>query len=117
MELSDPVVAYRSERVVLSFLDFAIVAVELLLGLRVILRFLGANPATGFVSWLYSITEQLLSPFAAAFPAAVYDGMYVVEFSAISAMIIYACIGWFIMKIFMFFVSFVARPKRRVFIT
>ena len=88
-----------SERIVLRILDLVIGTVEVLLGLRVMLRILGANPGSNFISWLYSTTDQMLLPFWNIFPAATISGIYIVEFSTLFAMLAYAFFGWAIMKL------------------
>ncbi|HYC79744.1 MAG TPA: hypothetical protein VEC17_01835, partial [Candidatus Binatia bacterium] len=37
--------------------------VETLLGLRFLLRLIGANPAAGFVDAVYTLTQPLVAPF------------------------------------------------------
>jgi hypothetical protein len=41
--------------------------VEALVGLRFLFRLLGADPASGFVGWIYSWSTPLVSPFAGIF--------------------------------------------------
>jgi hypothetical protein len=41
--------------------------IELLIGLRVVFRLLGANPASAFVSWVYDWSTPFVSPFAGIF--------------------------------------------------
>jgi hypothetical protein len=41
--------------------------IVMLLGLRVVLRLLGANPDSAFVSWVYSWSTPFVSPFAGIF--------------------------------------------------
>ncbi len=88
-----------SEKIVLRILDLVIGVVEVLFGVRVILRILGANPGSNFVAWLYSTTDQMLLPFWNIFPNATISGIYVVEFSTLFAMLAYAFFGWAIMKL------------------
>ena len=41
--------------------------IEVLIGLRFLLRLFGANPASGFVSWIYGWSTPFVSPFAGIF--------------------------------------------------
>lgn len=41
--------------------------IELLLGLRFVLRLLGANPASGFVQWVYEWSAPFVAPFVNIF--------------------------------------------------
>lgn len=70
--------------------------VEVLIGLRIILKLFDANAATPFVNWVYETTRPLLAPFAGIFPSPVLNGGFVIEFSAIFALIIYALIAYLI---------------------
>jgi len=64
--------------------------IGLFLGLRIILRFFGANAATPFVSWIYSITNSLVYPFRGIFGDFYLGG--VVDTSSFIALIAYAII-------------------------
>ena len=64
-----------------------------LLGLRILLKFFGANPATPFVDWVYETSAPLLAPFVGIFPNPSLEGGFVIEISALFALIIYAIIG------------------------
>ena len=41
--------------------------IEALIGLRFILRLVGANPNSGFVEWIYSWSTPFVAPFAGIF--------------------------------------------------
>ena len=72
--------------------------IEVLLLVRFFFRFSGANPASGIVSFVYSITDVLMAPFRFIFPTNTVEGA-TVEWSVIVAMIFYALAAWIIMKI------------------
>lgn len=75
---------------------------EILLAFRLILKLLGANPGSGFVAFIYSITHIFLTPFTAIFRSAVTDGIEttaVFEPSTMIAMVVYALIAWGIVKL------------------
>ncbi len=74
--------------------------------LRLILELLGASPSSQFVAIVYGITDRLLGPFAGAFPNFSLGGSYVIDITAIFAMIGYAIVGWLIIRLISFvFVS------------
>lgn len=75
---------------------------EILLAFRLVFKILGANPGSGFVSFIYSITELFMVPFTAIFRSAATEGIEtkaVLEPSTIIAMIVYALIAWGIVKL------------------
>lgn len=76
----------------------AIGIIQFLLGLRLVLVLLEANPSAQFVAWVYSITDTLAGPFLGAFPILNLGG-FMIEISIIFAMIGYAIIGWLIMRV------------------
>jgi uncharacterized membrane protein HdeD (DUF308 family) len=67
-----------------------------------VLKLFGANPSSGFVSVLYSITQLFLAPFTAIFSTATTQGIEtkaVLEPGTIIAMIVYALIAWGVIKL------------------
>jgi uncharacterized protein YggT (Ycf19 family) len=68
---------------------------EFLLGARIFLKLFGASPYAPFVSWIYQTTEPLLAPFVGIFPNPQLTG-FILEFSTLFALIIYALIGYFV---------------------
>jgi uncharacterized protein YggT (Ycf19 family) len=73
------------------YIVFALV--ETILSLRLILKLFGANASNPFVSWVYETSNSILDPFRGIFPTKVLDGVFVIDFSTIFAMIIYAIIA------------------------
>ncbi len=71
---------------------------EALLAIRFILMLLGANPASGFASLIYGITDPFLLPFAGLFgqPAA---GGSVIEVNTLVAMIVYPLVAWLLSRL------------------
>lgn len=67
--------------------------VEAILSLRFFLKLGGANPANGFVNWVYETSGQLLKPFFNIFPASQLEGRYVIEFSTLFAILVYGLIA------------------------
>ncbi len=71
---------------------------EMLLSLRIILKLFGAAPSVSFVNWVYITTAPLLNPFAGIFPSPELEGGFVIEFSALFALIIYSFAGYFLIQ-------------------
>jgi hypothetical protein len=66
---------------------------EAALGLRVLLKLVGANAANPFASLLYGVTGAFLAPFAGLTGTPAAGGM-VLEVSTLIAMIVYALLAW-----------------------
>lgn len=75
---------------------------EVLLGLRFAFMLLGANPRSGFTSFLYSITGIFIAPFSGIFNPMSTTGLAsrsVFDPATIIAMLIYALAAWGIVKL------------------
>jgi hypothetical protein len=73
--------------------------VELLLLFRFVLKLLGANSRSEFVTWVYEMTQPLLGPFLLAFPTPSVKGGYALEFTTLFALLVYAFIGYLIQEL------------------
>lgn len=86
----------HTTRVLLYLIDFVFGIIEILVGLRLFLEFLGANSSTPFVAWIYSISRSLVYPFQGIFPSPIIQGRFFLEISALVALLVYALIDYFI---------------------
>lgn len=73
---------------------------EALLAFRFFLKLAGANPASGFVSFIYSVTQIFVEPFRAAF-SRTQVGMTSFEWTTLLAMAVYLFAAWAIIKLFL----------------
>ncbi len=81
---------------------FLLGALEILLAFRFFLKLLGANPSSGFVSFIYTVTSGFTAPFRGIFSTPTTGGNIVTsvfETGTLLAMIVYALIGWGIVKL------------------
>lgn len=83
------VVVSQATRIIYALLSF----LEILLGFRFALRLMGANPASGFASFIYGISDPFLVPFTGLLPTPDAGGM-VLEVTTLIAMAVYALIVW-----------------------
>lgn len=82
---------------VVYWLTGAIVA---LLALRVVLLLLGANQASPFVNFIYSLSNIFAWPFYGIFGYQPTYGSSTLELSSIVAIIVYALVGFGLAKLF-----------------
>lgn len=82
--------------------------IEILIGLRVLLKAIGANPANSFAQFIYNAAGFFAWPFfgLTASPA---SGNMIIEIPSIIAMIVYALFAWGIVQIIWLFY----RPRTR----
>jgi len=75
--------------------------IEFFIVLRIVLELLGASSSSTFVAWVYGVTDGLIAPFAGAFPNWNLGG-FVVDISAIFAIVGYAIIAWLLARLMSF---------------
>ena len=76
--------------------------IEILLVFRLILKLTGANPLSGFVSFIYTLTQIFVLPFVGIFPQATTQGAVttaVFDPATLVAMVVYAVLAWGIMQL------------------
>ncbi len=74
---------------------------EFLLGFRVLLKVLSANPFSGFANLIYSLSDPLANPFSGILRITVV-GTSVFEWSTLIAMAVYALLAYGIVKLIEF---------------
>lgn len=81
---------------------FIVGAIQILLGFRFVLKLLGANPSSGFVDFIYSVSGVLTAPFDNIFGVTTQETsniQSVFEPSILVAAAVYALLGWGIVKL------------------
>jgi len=84
---------------------------EALIGIRVILMLIGANPATPFTTLVYQLSELFLWPFRNIVANPAFQNN-VLEITSLIAMIVYPLIGWAIVRLI--WVLFYRTPTSQV---
>jgi hypothetical protein len=77
-------------------------ALEILLTFRLVLKFMGASMASGFVGLVYGLSRIFILPFEGIFRRGVAPGLEtssVLEPSTLVAIIVYALLAWGIVKL------------------
>jgi uncharacterized protein YggT (Ycf19 family) len=103
-----------NEAVILTRLvNGVLTIIEIFLVLRILLMLFDANPASGFVSFIYQSSQPLLAPFQNIFPSPVIQGQYVLDFSALFALVIYGVVAWLINELVIFIADASTERKHR----
>ena len=84
---------FQIERIVWTILGL----LEMLLGLRFVLKLIGANPGSGFSEFIYGITAVFVAPFVGLIRTPVAGGS-VLELTTLIAMVVYALFFWLIVR-------------------
>jgi len=71
---------------------------EILLGLRFLLKLIAANTASGFAVFIYGITKPLVAPFT-ALVGTPKSGGHILEWNTLIAMAVYALMFWVAMRV------------------
>ena len=70
---------------------------EILLGLRFVLKLIAANPDSGFAVFIYGITQPFLAPFT-ALVATPQSGGTILELTTLIAMAVYVLFFWIVVR-------------------
>ena len=81
------------EVIIARVVSYVFGVVEVLIAIRFVLLLLGANPAAGFVAFIYSVSGIFMAPFVAVFQTQTAAGA-TFEWSALVALAVYALIAW-----------------------
>jgi len=71
---------------------------EILLGLRFVLKLIAANPASGFAVFIYGITKPFIAPFALLVGTPTAGGV-ILEVTTLIAIAIYALFFWGVVSV------------------
>lgn len=82
-------VIFRAHQIIWYILGF----IEIMLGFRIALKALGANPESGFTSFIYGLTNPLALPFQGIFRTSFSNGS-VFEWSTLVAALVYALVAY-----------------------
>jgi hypothetical protein len=85
-------------RKVSQFIWLLFAILETLIGLRIILRLIAADPNNGFANFIYSLTNPFLQPFFGLTNNLIADQV-VIEIPSFIAMLVYALLGWLIIRV------------------
>jgi hypothetical protein len=91
-----PQKVYETKKTIFRFnqiIWYILGLIEVLLGFRIVLKALGANPFSGFTNLVYTFSNPFALPFQGILKTNVTAGS-VFEWSTIIAGIVYLCVAW-----------------------
>lgn len=95
---------WRAENIMYYILGI----LEVVLAFRFVLKLLGANPASGFVDFVYGLSGIFVAPFNAIFTTGEAAGNVVkaeLEPATLIAMLVYALIVWGVVRLIDIFIT------------
>lgn len=96
VEPQSPQKVYQKKKVIFrtyQYVWYILGVIEVLLGFRLFLKMLGANPVSPFVNFIYSFSDIFALPFAGILGVTATDTS-VLEWSTIIAMIVYLVVAY-----------------------
>lgn len=84
---------------VAQFLWLLFGALEVLIGFRVLLKLIAANPNSWFTSFVYQFSEIFVWPFQNIVSNPSFQNS-VMEITSLIAMLVYALVGWGVVRLF-----------------
>jgi uncharacterized protein YggT (Ycf19 family) len=87
-------------KIIGAVINLVLALIELLLGLRFILRLLGALPTSGFVDWIYRNSAPFVEPFTGILPNINFGARSVLELTTLVALIIFGIIAAIVNSLF-----------------
>jgi hypothetical protein len=81
------------EVIVARVVSYAFGVIEVFIAIRFALLLFGANPAAGFVAFIYGVSSVFMAPFNAVFQTSTAAGA-TFEWSALVALGVYALVAW-----------------------
>lgn len=80
---------------IIRSISFLVGALEILLGLRLLLRVFGANTENTFAQFIYGLSDPFVAPFSTLFISPTADGgANIFDVNVVIAMIVYALLAW-----------------------
>lgn len=85
-----------------NIIYFVVGLVEIVLVFRFLFKITGANPASGFVYWIYNVSQLMIMPFSGIFSSAVTPGVEVravFEPATLIALLVYGLLAWGLVRL------------------
>lgn len=90
------------------------VIMEGVIGLRVVLKLMGASTSAPFVRWVYETSKPILYPFEGMFPSSHIGGVpFTIEFSSLFAIFFYMIVGYLLQELIYFVGELRSRRKQQ----
>ena len=102
LEKEHPRSQYEKKKIIFrayQFIWYLVILIEVFLLFRITLKALGANPSSGFVSFVYALSDPFALPFQGIFQTTYASGA-IFEWSTVVAGLVYMLIGYALVHLF-----------------
>lgn len=99
-----PQKAFEKKKTIFRFYQiiwYILTVLEIFLAFRMFFKAIGANPFSGFVTFIYAVTDPLVIPFLGILRTTV-TGPNVIEWSTLIAAAVYALLAFGLVELFQF---------------
>lgn len=105
VQMEHPQRAFEKKKVIFrtyQIVWYILTVVEILLGFRMTLKALGANPFSGFTSLIYTLSDPLALPFRGIFGITATPQGNFFEWSTLVAAVVYALVAYGLVELMQF---------------
>lgn len=106
VEEIDPQLARRSNAAwTARLVYFCFAVIEILLGLRILLKLIAANPESGFTRFIYGITLPFVAPFSNIVTMPTAANGATLDLSSLLAILVYLLLSWLCVRLFLLLIE------------
>lgn len=106
VEDADPLTARRSNAAwTARLVYFCFAVIEILLGLRILLKLIAANPESGFTRFIYGITRPFVAPFSNIVTMPTATNGATLDLSSLLAILVYLLLSWLCVRLFLLLIE------------
>lgn len=97
--------------VIVQLINLVMAVITFLIGMRVVMKVLGANPSTPIVWWVMQLSDQVVYPFQGIFTNPALDATRTLDIVALIALLAYAIIAYLVISLIDSLVLSIAGPR------
>lgn len=106
VEETDPLVERRSNAAwTARLIYFCFAVIEIVLGLRILLKLIAANPESGFTRFIYVITRPFVAPFSNIVTMPTASNGATLDLSSLLAILVYLLMSWLCVRLFLLLIE------------
>lgn len=106
VEDTDPLLERRSQAAwTARLIYFCFAVVEILLGLRILLKLIAANPESGFTRFIYGVTRPFVAPFSNIVTMPTAANGATLDLSSLIAILVYLLVSWLCVRLFLLLIE------------
>ena len=106
VEETDPLTARHSNAAwTARLVYFCFAVIEIVLGLRILLKLIAANPESGFTRIIYGVTAPFVAPFSNIVTMPTARNGATLDLSSLLAILVYLLLSWLCVRLFLLLIE------------